>query len=237
MRRAKQFFLGWNLFEKNYFVAVLILPIVLSIIFKSTAFECLAVILNLVWALLVAKGKSFAHIIGLPATLCYAYVAYNVAYYGEVVITFCVMLPLIFISLFAWLKNKTTDANVVVANPNKTEMLVAASSQMILGFVYYFVLRSFATEFLLVSTFSIMTNVFATYLTMRRNQYSFLAYIVNDIALIVLWGYLVFSDSLGYISMLLLPVMLLVNDFYGTLNWARLRKTQIKSTQLSEVKK
>lgn len=230
MRHPKQFFAGWNLFEKTYLTAILILPTLFAVVFESTVVECFAVILNLIWALLVAKGKSFAHIIGLPATLCYAYVAYSVAYYGEVVITFCVMLPLIFISLFAWLKNKTTDAHVVVSRPNKTEMSVAASSQILMGFAYYFVLQAFGTEFLLVSTFSIMTNVFATYLTMRRNQYSFLAYIINDIVLIVLWGYQVFGDSLGYIPMLLMPVMLLVNDVYGTLNWSKLRKSQMKRT-------
>jgi len=231
VKRIKGFFKGWNAFEVVFLCLILITPALLTIVFESSIVECLSTTLYLFWCLLGAKGKSYTHIIGIPAIFLYAYVAYNANYYGEVIITFFVLLPLIIVSLYAWLKNKTSDAHVVVAKPNTKEMIIVACSQIAMGVGYYFLLRAFNTDFLLVSTISIMTSVFATYLIMRRNQFSFPAYIINDIVLIILWGYLCFGGAWEYIPILLMPVMLLINDVYGTINWARLRKQQGRSNK------
>jgi len=232
MKRLKQFFAGWNWFEKTFFVAVLILPAVFSVVFESSVVGWLSTTLYLLWAFLCARGKSYAHIIGIPAIFIYAYVSYTANYYGEVLITFFVMLPLIVISLFAWLGNKRADSRqgsyIVVSIPNKKEMAIAAASQFIMGVGYYFLLRAFNTDFLIVSTISIMTSVFATYLTMRRNQHTFVAYLVNDVVLIILWAYVVVGGQMEFIPILLMPIMLLANDIYGIFNWARLRKSQVE---------
>lgn len=230
MKPVKEFFKGWNLFEKAYLLAVLVLPAAFTIGFKSTIVGCLSTTLYLFWCLLLAKGKSYAHVIGIFAVFLYAYVSYTVKYYGEVIITFAVMLPLIVFGLISWLRNKRYDEKegsvVIVANVSKKEMLLAALSQIVMGAGYYYLLKAFDTAFLIVSTFSIMTSVFATFLIARRNQYAFWAYILNDVVLIILWGYLVFTGNPDYAPILLMPVMLLINDIYGMINWERLKNTQ-----------
>lgn len=228
MKYIKRFFNGWNWFEIIFLALLLIVPAVATIIFESSIIDCLSTTLYLFWALLVAKGESYAHIIGIPAIFLYAYVSYNAKFYGEVVITLLVLLPLTVGSFFAWLRNKDKDAKntVIVANANKKEMLAVACSQLIMGIGYYFILQAFKTDFLLVSTFSVMTGVFATYLIMRRNQFSFPAYIINDMVLIILWSYLVLGGQFEYISILLMPIMMLISDTYGAWNWAMLKKSQ-----------
>jgi nicotinamide mononucleotide transporter len=226
----KKFFKGWNAFEICFLLSIIILPTVFAIVFKSPAWDCLSTTSYLIWAILVAKGKSYAHIVGIFAELLYAWVAFSARYYGEVVIAFAVSTPLIVWGLWTWLKHKRQDevqgSVVVVTKTNFKEILLIAISQMVMGVGYYFLLRAFNTDFLIVSTLSIMTSVFGTILIARRNEYALLAFILNDIVLIVLWGSLVVGGNMEYMPVLLMPIMLLVNDTYGVYNWQKLRRAQ-----------
>jgi nicotinamide mononucleotide transporter PnuC len=232
MNPIKKFFKGWNIFEICFLAAILILPAVFAIVFKSPIWNCLSTIFYLIWALLVAKGKSYAHIVGIFAELLYAWVSFSAKYYGEVIITFAVSSPLIVYGLWTWIKHKRHDEKqgsvVVVAKTNVKEIFIIALSQIIMGVGYYFLLRAFNTDFLIVSTLSIMTSVFGTILIARRNEYALFIFILNDIVLVVLWGVLVIGGNLGYMPVLLMPVMLFINDAYGVYNWRKLKRAQDK---------
>ena len=64
-----------------------------------------------------------------------------------------------------------------------------------------------------------ITSLMATYLIVRRNKYSFLFYVANDVILILLWGMPVIQGNLLLLPMLIDPVILLINDSYGLKNW------------------
>ena len=230
MNLIRKSFKGWNRFELAFLSALLVLPATATLVFKGTLIGCLSTTLYLFWCLFLAKGKHYANAIGILALALYAYVSFTVNYYGEVIISLAIFLPLIIYGLISWLKNKRYDENrgnvVVVANTNKKEVLIAALSQVFMGVGYYYLLKAFDTAFLSISTLSIMVSALATFMLARRNQYSFLVYVLNDVVLVILWGYMATTVSLEYIQILLMPAMLLVNDTYATINWTRLKNTQ-----------
>lgn len=231
LKQVKRFFKGWNRFEKAFLLALLVLPAVFTLVFHGTLIGCLSTTLYLFWCLYLAKGKHYANIIGIVALLLYAYVSYTVHYYGEVIISLVIFLPLIVYGLISWLRNKRYDEDkgnvVVVAHTNKKEVLIAVLSQLVMGIGYYFLLKAFGTAFLPVSTLSIMASAVATFMLARRNQYSFIVYVINDTVLVVLWGYMVVSGNLEYLQILLMPAMLLISDTYAVMNWSKLKKSQI----------
>ena len=91
--------------------------------------------------------------------------------------------------VFSWMTHKNEKNNTVEANKiSKREwmMLFLAS---IIGFgLLYYILKYFNTNQLIISSLSMITSLIATYLIARRNKYSFLFYIGNDVILILLWG-------------------------------------------------
>ncbi|MCL1799032.1 MAG: nicotinamide riboside transporter PnuC [Eggerthellaceae bacterium] len=230
MGRNRDFLKGWNGFEKGYLLALLVLPAVFTLVFGGTLIGCLSTTLYLFWCLFLAKGKHYANVIGIFAVLLYSYVSFTVRYYGEVVISLAVLLPLIVFGLVSWLRNSRYDEDrgnvVVVAGMDRKEVGLAAASQVVMGVGYYFVLKAFGTTFLSVSTLSIMASVLATFMLARRNRYAFHVYIFNDVVLVILWGYMVLAGDAGYAQILLMPAMLLVNDVYATINWSRLKNAQ-----------
>lgn len=101
----------------------------------------------------------------------------------------------------------------------------------------YFLLKALNTNELIVSTLSIVDNIFAVYLLARRSKYGFISYIINDLILIALWGIPVIQGNWLLLPMLINPIVNLINDTYGVINWTRMQKSQREQKQEAQEKK
>ena len=211
-------FKGWNLFEKLFLIIGTITAFVLTFLFKGTWIDLGYTLLYFWTALLLAKGKYACYIIGIISTFFYAYVSYSNSYYGEVIIAMCCTLPLMIVGLVNWLKHQDNTNTVVIKEISKKELIIVLLTQAIMFIGYYYLLKVFNTNNLLVSTFSIVASIIATYLTARRSEYGFVGFIINDIILITLWSIPVIGGNTNLIPVLLCPVLLLINDIYGVYN-------------------
>ena len=130
------------------------------------------------------------------------------------------------LGLINWLRHQDDNNTVVIKDITKKELIIVLISQAIIFMGYYYVLKAFNTSNLLVSTFSVVASLIASYLTARRSEYGFIGFIINDLILIVLWGIPVVTGSLSIITVALCPVLLLINDIYGAYNWRRIKLEQ-----------
>ena len=217
---------GWTKFEKIFLLLGTLIAIVLTILFKGTYIDLGYTLLYFWTALLLAKGKYSCYIIGIISTFFYAFVSYSNLYYGEVIIAMCCTLPLMIVGLINWLKNQDNTNTVVIKEISKKELIIVLFSQAIMFIGYYYLLKVFNTNNLLVSTFSIVASIIATYLTARRSEYGFVGFIINDIILITLWSIPVIGGNTNLIPVLLCPVLLLINDIYGVYNWKKIKNKQ-----------
>ena len=219
-------FKGWTLFEKIFLFLGTIMAFILTFLFKGTWVDLGYTLLYFWTALLLAKGKYSCYIIGIISTFFYAYVSYSNSYYGEVIIAMCCTLPLMIIGLINWLKHQDNTNTVIIKEITRKELLLVLLSQVVMFAGYYYLLKIFNTNNLLVSTFSIVASIIATYLTARRSEYGFVGFIINDIILITLWSIPVITGNCNLIPVLLCPVLLLINDIYGVYNWRRIKNKQ-----------
>lgn len=219
-------FKGWNLFEKLFLIIGTITAFVLTFLFKGTWIDLGYTLLYFWTALLLAKGKYACYIIGIISTFFYAFVSYSNSYYGEVIIAMCCTLPLMIVGLVNWLKHQDNTNTVVIKEISKKELIIVLFSQAIMFIGYYYLLKVFNTNNLLVSTFSIVASIIATYLTARRSEYGFVGFIINDVILITLWSIPVIGGNTNLIPVLLCPVLLLINDIYGVYNWKKIKNKQ-----------
>ena len=216
----------WTKFEKTFLVIGTIAALVLTYVFKGTWIDLGYALLYFWTALLLAKGKFSCYIIGIISTFFYAFVSYSNSYYGEVIIAMGCTLPLMIVGLINWLKHQDNTNTVIIKEITKKELILVLLSQIVMFFGYYYLLKAFNTNNLLVSTFSVMASIIATYLTARRCEHGFIGFIINDIILIVLWGIPVVNGELNIIPVLICPVLLLINDIYGVYNWKRIKDNQ-----------
>lgn len=223
----------WTKFEKIFLILGTVTACILTFVFKGTWIDLGYSLLYFWTALLLAKGKYSCYIVGIISTFFYAYVSYGNSYYGEVIIAMCCTLPLMIVGLVNWLRHQDNTNTVIIKEITKKELILVLLSQVVMFFGYYYLLKAFNTSNLLVSTFSVMASIIATYLTARRCEHGFIGFIINDIILIVLWGIPVFNGELNIIPVLICPVLLLINDIYGVYNWKRIKNNQLNITNES----
>lgn len=162
----------------------------------------------------------------LLAHFFYAYVSYQNQYYGESIIGLCLMLPIMVVGLVNWIKHQDENNTVIIKEVGIKELVIVIASQVVMAVGYYFLLKSFNTNNLFVSTISIVTSLIANYLSMRRSAYGFVGFIINDIILIILWSIPFFNGDAGIFTVLLCPMLLLFNDSYGVYDWKRIKNEQ-----------
>ena len=215
----------WTNFEKVLLFGSIIIVTITGLCFKSDLLTITCSIVGIITVLLLAKGKNLGQVFGLLITILYSTVSFKNKYYGEVLIYALLMFPMFVIGIFSWIKHKNEKTNSVEINSIKKNEWIIISFAFAGIFVgIYYLLKSFNTSELFVSTISVLASLFAVYLQIRRSKYSFSFYILNDIILIFLWGIPVVRGSYMLFPMLLNPTINLINDIYGFYNW---KKTEI----------
>ena len=222
-----KFLKKWSMFEIILLVSSVLIIVMFGIIFKSDILTVATSLVGILCALLLAKGLVAGQLVGMAIVVLYSLVSYKNGFYGEMIIYIGIMLPMYVWGIFEWIKHKSSKTNSIEVNQiSKKEWAIVSFVAVILFVAFYFLLKRLNTSELIVSTLSVVDNLFAVYLLARRSKYGFVSYIVNDLILIVLWGIPVIQGNLFLLPMLMNPVVNLVNDSYGVINWTKLQKEQ-----------
>ena len=175
----------------------------------------------------IAKGNPIAQVLIITFSTFYAYISFTYAYYGEMMTYLGMSAPMAIISLISWLKNPygSGKSEVKINKLSKGGIALGACLAAVVTVVFYFVLKYFNTANLAISTMSVATSFFAAYLTARRSRFFALAYMFNDVVLIIMWTLATISDR-SYVSVVVCFIAFFVNDLYSFINWSRLQKKQ-----------
>ena len=223
----KKYFNDWNKFEKSFLICGLLVSVISAIIFNGTVIDTLYTSLYLITALLMSKGKVECYFVGFVSVFFYGIVSYNQGYYGELIITIFLTFPIMIIGIISWLRHQDKEEDtVVIISLSKKEITIVLLSQLILFWIYYFILKVFNTDLLVISTISVVTSVLASYFEARRSELSLFCYVANDLVIITLWLVPIINGQTQLISVLVGPILLLINDIYGSYNWGKLKKKQ-----------
>lgn len=216
----KKWFKDWKPFEIGLLVSGVLAISASAIIFKSEILTLVTSLVGIFCAILQAKGKVLSQFVGIAEVILYSILSYQNHYYGEIIIYALIVFPMYLYGMFSWVTHKNEETDTVEPNQiSKKEWLILTVVNAV-GFVLlYYLLKYFNTSQLIISSLSMITSLMATYLIVRRNKYSFLFYVANDVILILLWGMPVIQGNLLLLPMLIDPVILLINDSYGLKNW------------------
>ena len=223
----KKFFKDWTLFEKTLLFGSTLLIILITVIFNSSPIVAITSLVGIYCALFLAKGKVAGQFLGVAIVILYSYVSYQQSFYGEVLIYVFMMLPLYIYGIGSWLKNRDKETKIVIPNRiSKKEWIIVISISLLLFVGFYFLLKYLNTYLLILSTLSIMGNLYALYLLARRSRYGFLFYVFDDIVLFIMWLIPVLHGNFLVFPMMFNPLINLANDIYGWINWAKLEKAK-----------
>lgn len=195
---------------------------------RNTDYANLAVsLLGVTSLIFAAKGDVFGMMLMIAFSLLYSFVSFTAHYYGELMIYTCMQLPCAITSLISWLRHPGDKgtAEVKIGKFNRKHLFILIPLAVAVTTAFFFILRAFNTANLIPSIISVFTSFVALYLMILRVPVYALAFIVNDVVLIVLWS-LACAQSLNYLSLVVCFSIFLLNDSYTFISWSRRKKIQ-----------
>jgi nicotinamide mononucleotide transporter PnuC len=228
MSKLKSFLNYFTRLEKILWTSSVFLIVLSYLIFdRSAPLTLIASLLGITSLIFCAKGNPIGQLIMVIFSLLYGIISFSFAYYGEMITYLGMSMPMAIFALVSWLTHpyKGNKAQVKVEKIRIREWVLLALLTVAVTVIFYFILKTFGTASLIVSTFSVSTSFIAVYLTFRRSPYFALGYVANDLVLIVLWTIASFSDP-GYISVAVCFLAFLANDTYSFINWKKMQRNQ-----------
>lgn len=210
----------------SIFISVII---ILGVVFHSSALVVFSSLFGVSAVFFIAKGKLVGNVLGIIQSVLYIVISYFNNFFGEVIICLAITIPIYIITIISWLKNQNKKDNVVKVNKSLSlkEWVVALLILTVLSIGVYFLLDAFNTANLLVSVMSVVSCMMAGYLVVRRSEYNFVFYIINNIVCICLWLTLVIKGAeVGYIATVVQYFIFLTLNVFGVYNWIKIKKIQ-----------
>lgn len=195
---------------------------------ESNALTLIASLIGVTALIYTAKGHVLGQVFVVIFSLLYAIISFEFKYYGEMITYIGMTTPIAITSIISWLKHPFEEKNEVeVASLSKKNIVIMILLAALVTFVFYFILKFFGTQNLVVSTMSITTSFLASYLMLFRIPSYALAYGANDMILIVLWV-LASLENIAYFPMIICFVVFFINDVYGFYSWKKRKIEQEK---------
>ena len=222
-----RYFQDWNSFEKGYVITGLVLTLLTTFICKGDLLQLVYSVSFMMNAILLSKGRVECYFFALAGILAYVIISFRQHYYGEVIINACLYLPMSIYGLTRWLKSTSSDGHTVKINyVTRKEIITAISTQAVMVFAYYMILKAFNTDNLILGVISIAFSVLANYFEMRISIWSLYFFIGVDTTIAVMWLIPILQGQISLLPVIVAPLLLLVSDVYGTVNWRKLEKSQ-----------
>ncbi len=221
----------WNYFstfEKMLWLVSFLAVVISFLIFdRENMLTLVASVIGVTFLIFLAKGNPIGQFLTIVFSVMYAIISYSYAYYGEMITYLGMTAPMALLALIAWLRHpyKGNKAEVEVNTISKKEVVFMFGLTAVVTVVFYFILSALGNANIIPSTISVTTSFLASYLTFRRNHYYALAYASNDLVLVVLWTLATMTD-VHYVPVLITFICFAVTDFYGFINWTRMKKKQ-----------
>ena len=227
MKRFKNPFKELTKFELTLWICSVIVVTASFLIPENKDYLTLITSLIGVTALIfVSKGMVIGQLLCVVFAVFYGIISFAFKYYGEMLTYMLMSTPMAIAAVISWVKNPYKGSSEVkVSRLNKKTIAIVFALSIVVTVVFYFILKYFNTENLIVSTISVTTSFIAASFTYLRSPYYALAYGCNDVILIILWV-LAAIDDISYLPMIFCFIMFLANDLYGFINWRKMEKRQ-----------
>jgi len=223
----KNYFSDWSTYEKVWLGVFTLINVVLFFVWDDTLLSLTASMTGIWCVVLVAKGKISNYLFGVVNVSLYAWLSYQQGYFGEVMLNGLYFLPMQFIGIWFWLKNK---------NPNKKDSVyVKVMSNRLRGFwlavsgisifLYGLFLKSLGGNLPFFDSTSTVLSVIAQILMTLRYMEQWILWIFVNIVTIIMWITVLSKGGIN-VTMVVMWSAYLVNSIYGTINWWKMAKEQ-----------
>ena len=183
-------FKGWGKHECIIFPLGIMLIAGISIYMHDISFAIISAICGICATITAGKGKISCYFFGIISSICYSYISYENAFWGNLALNMLYYLPMQFVGISQWrkhLKKETQEIYKTKLSPKERFMYFIIITILCTG--GYYLLRHFSDGNALFDSITTVLSVFAFLLTVKRCvEQWYLWTIVNALAVLMWLG-------------------------------------------------
>ncbi len=165
----KKEFQGWGKYERIIFPLEIILIALISIYMKDSKIALISAICGICATILAGKGKISCYMFGIISNICYGYISFKNAFWGNLGLNLLYYLPMQFVGIINWknhLKKETQE--IYKTRLTNKERLIYFLSVTIISIIVYFILLKYGDSNPAIDSVTTVLSVIAFILTVKR---------------------------------------------------------------------
>ena len=235
MTYLKEYFKNWNLWDYSWKIIASVVGVWLGLHWGSgdwnTILSIVTCLTGLWCVILVAKGRIFNYYLGIINVIGYAYISYQYQLYGEVMLNALYFLPMQFVGLYIWTKNKNPLVKDAVRIKfmdgfNRTMLAIICLGAVL---IYATILEKMGDPLPLLDSTSTVLSIVAMVLMAWRYMEQWVLWVVVDVVSIAMWYIVIDANGARDIALLVMWIAYLINAVYGFLAWIKMYRKQQNS--------
>lgn len=219
----KNFWNGYNTFEKLFLLGMVIMQIVVFVITPDSWLNIVAGLAGVISVVMCAKGRTMFYFIGFIQTVTYLVLAWENRFYGEVLENMFYFVTMIW-GIFVWKQNETSNEDgtedVLAKKFTVAQWVLSVLGTVVATIAMGYWLSSIGSAQAYTDAATNVMAIFAQLLMVRRYREQWIWWFVIDVFCIKMWF------VAGNWSMVAMYIAWTANCIYGWYNWSKLNKKQ-----------
>lgn len=165
----KKEFDGWGKIERFVFPLGILFIILLSVIMNDSKVALISAICGISYSILAGKGKISCFFFGLAGTLCYSYISYKNALYGNLFLYLLFYFPMQVAGIFKWRKHlKEASQEIEKTFLSNKERIIYLSLAILFVIILFVILTIYKDQSPIIDAITTVFSVFGLTLTIKR---------------------------------------------------------------------
>jgi len=179
---------GWSKYEAIFVPFFLLLIFSVSVYMKDSKVATASALFGLTYTILAGKGKISCFFFGLQGTLCYSYLSFENAIYGNMLLYMGYYFPMQILGIFKWKNNLKKDNNEIKKTmlSNKERFLLSFIT-IISTIVFGFILKNLNDSAPFLDSCATILSIVGMYLTVKRCIEQWIIWTIVNAITIVIW--------------------------------------------------
>lgn len=226
----RKFWKDWTLFERVWLLVFSAINVSLFFVWQDSLLGLISSITGMFCVVLVAKGKISNYYFGIIQTGTYAYISYSYGLFGEAMLNGLFYLPVQFIGIYLWNKNKAKnstkgeDVSVKRLTGRGWAYLIVIS--VVTSILYAELLSYIGGQEVRIDSVAVVLSVIAQILMLKRYAEQWVVWMVVNLLSIALWIIVLLKTGGNDWSMMVMWLAFFFNSLYGFYNWVKMSKQQ-----------
>ena len=219
IKTIKTEFAGWKPLELLWLLVASITILGLSVYWKDNWIGITSALTGIWCVIFTGKGKRSSFVFGMVNVLCYAYIALNAKFYGEVMLNILYYVPMNVVGWIAWTKHMNSETGEVKKQRLSVKASLITYGATLVGIATYgYILKLMGGNMPYFDSMSTVVAIVAQILSVKRLTEQWILWIVVDVITVIMWG-VNFAQGGESIATLAMWSIYLVNAIIMFVKW------------------